>query len=34
MLSGEQIVAHTNGYFAGLRYPGLDVGIARHEIPF
>ncbi|SEI59697.1 isochorismatase family protein [Frateuria terrea] len=35
MLSGEQIVAHTNGYFAGLRYPGVDVGIARHDaIPF
>jgi nicotinamidase-related amidase len=33
-LSGEQIVAHTNGYFAGLRYPGVEVGIAAHdEIP-
>jgi len=35
MLSGEQIVAHTNGYFAGLRYPGMDIGIAAHDaIPF
>jgi nicotinamidase-related amidase len=30
-LSGEQIVAHTNRYFAGLRYPGVDVGIATHD---
>jgi nicotinamidase-related amidase len=30
-LSGEQIVAHTNGYFAGLRYPDVDVGIATHD---
>ena len=34
-LGGEQIVAHTNGYFAGLHYPGVDVGIATHDaIPF
>lgn len=33
--SGEQIVAHTNGYFAGLRYPGVDIGVAAHDlIPF
>lgn len=30
-LSGEQIVAHTNGYFAGLRYPGVNVCIATHD---
>jgi nicotinamidase-related amidase len=30
-LSGEQIVAHTNGYFAGLRYPGVEVGVAAHD---
>jgi nicotinamidase-related amidase len=29
--SGEQIVAHTNRYFAGLRYPGVDIGIATHD---
>ena len=34
-LDGEQIVAHTNRYFSGLRYPGVDVGIATHDaIPF
>jgi nicotinamidase-related amidase len=30
-LSGEQIVAHTNRYFAGLRYPGASSGIATHD---
>ena len=30
-LTGEQIVAHTNRYFAGLRYPGTSVGIATHD---
>jgi nicotinamidase-related amidase len=30
-LSGEQIVAHTNRYLAGLRYPGVDVGLATHD---
>jgi len=30
-ISGEQIVAHTNLYFSGLRYPGVEVGIARHD---
>lgn len=29
--TGEQIVAHTNQYFSGLRYPGVQVGIARHD---
>lgn len=28
--SGEQIVAHTNGYFRGLRHPGVTVDIAAH----
>jgi nicotinamidase-related amidase len=30
-LSGEQIVAHTNRYFAGLRYPGVSIGLATHD---
>jgi len=30
-ISGEQIVAHTNMYFAGLRYPGLEFAVARHD---
>jgi nicotinamidase-related amidase len=30
-ISGEQIVAHTNMYFAGLRYPGQSFGIATHD---
>ena len=30
-LQGEQIVAHTNRYFSGLRYPAVDVGIATHD---
>lgn len=29
-MTGEQIVAHTNMYFRGLRYPGLRLGIATH----
>ena len=29
--TGEQIVAHTNQYFSGLRYPGVEVGLARHD---
>lgn len=29
--SGEQIVAHTNRYFAGLRYPGVEIGLATHD---
>jgi nicotinamidase-related amidase len=28
-VTGEQIVAHTNMYFAGLRYPGQVFGVAR-----
>ena len=30
-ISGEQIVAHTNMYFSGLRYPGQDFAIATHD---
>lgn len=30
-VSGEQIVAHTNMYFSGLRYPGRRFGIASHD---
>lgn len=30
-VGAEQIVGHTNLYFSGLRYPGVDVGIARHD---
>lgn len=30
-LTGEQIIAHTNMYFQGLRYPGQHFGIATHQ---
>lgn len=30
-ITGEQIVAHTNLYFSGLRYPGRTFEIARHD---
>ncbi|MEO7018255.1 MAG: cysteine hydrolase family protein [Leifsonia sp.] len=30
-ITGEQIVAHTNRYFSGLRYPDQRFGIARHD---
>lgn len=30
-VTGEQIVAHTNMYFSGLRYPGRTFGVARHD---
>ncbi len=30
-IAGEQIVAHTNMYFAGLRYPGQEFAVARHD---
>ncbi|WP_432206656.1 hypothetical protein [Microbacterium phyllosphaerae] len=30
-ISGEQIVAHTNMYFSGLRYPGQRFAIATHD---
>jgi len=30
-ISGEQIVAHTNMYFTGLRYPGQEFAVARHD---
>jgi len=30
-IGAEQIVAHVNRYFAGLRYPGVEVGLARHD---
>ncbi|MFD7310751.1 isochorismatase family protein [Promicromonospora sp. NPDC059942] len=33
-ITGEQIVAHTNMYFSGLRYPGSTFAVARHdEVP-
>lgn len=31
-ISGEQIIAHTNMYFSGLRYPGRTFGIATHDL--
>ncbi|WP_251446900.1 cysteine hydrolase family protein [Microbacterium sp. USTB-Y] len=30
-ITGEQIVAHTNMYFSGLRYPGQEFAVARHD---
>ncbi len=30
-ISGEQIVAHTNMYFSGLRYPGQRFAVATHD---
>ena len=30
-ISGEQIIAHTNMYFAGLRYPGQEFAAVRHD---
>ncbi|RMI09585.1 cysteine hydrolase family protein [Cellulomonas triticagri] len=30
-VSAEQVVAHANMYFAGLRYPGQTFGIAPHD---
>ncbi|KTR24482.1 cysteine hydrolase [Curtobacterium sp. C1] len=30
-ISGEQIVAHTNMYFSGLRYPGQQHAVERHD---
>lgn len=30
-ITGEQIVAHTNMYFSGLRYPDSTFGIACHD---
>lgn len=30
-ISGEQIVAHTNMYFSGLRYPGQLHAVERHD---
>jgi nicotinamidase-related amidase len=30
-ITGEQIVAHTNMYFRGLRYPGHRYGISPHD---
>ncbi|MFG6403731.1 isochorismatase family protein [Microbacterium sp. P04] len=30
-ITGEQIVAHTNRYFAGLRYPGQQFATAPHD---
>ncbi|MCU1404808.1 MAG: cysteine hydrolase, partial [Glaciihabitans sp.] len=31
-ISGEQIVAHTNMYFKGLRYPGRRYGVSTHDL--
>lgn len=31
VVTGEQIVAHTNMYFRGLRYPGHRYGIDSHD---
>ena len=31
VISAEQIVAHTNMYFRGLRYPGQRFGVATHD---
>lgn len=30
-ITGEQIIAHTNMYFRGMRYPGQSFGIADHD---
>lgn len=30
-ISGEQIIAHTNMYFGGLRYPGRHYAAERHD---
>lgn len=30
-ITGEQIVAHTNMYFAGLRYPGRRFSAEGHD---
>ncbi|WP_258365712.1 MULTISPECIES: hypothetical protein [unclassified Curtobacterium] len=30
-ITGEQIVAHTNMYFAGLRYPGRQFAALSHD---
>ncbi|WP_434769832.1 cysteine hydrolase family protein [Curtobacterium flaccumfaciens] len=31
VITGEQIVAHTNMYFVGLRYPGQRFATAQHD---
>jgi nicotinamidase-related amidase len=31
-VTGEQIVAHTNAYFVGLRYPGQTFTVEDHEV--
>ena len=31
VVSGAAIVAHTNRYFAGLRYPGQEFSVATHD---
>jgi nicotinamidase-related amidase len=30
-ISARQVIAHTNMYFSGLRYPGLRFGVGRHD---
>lgn len=32
-LTGAQVVAHTNHYVHGLRYPGQRIGLAAHDDP-
>ena len=31
-ITGQQIIAHTNMYFRGLRYPGRRYGISSHDL--
>lgn len=31
VISGAQIVAHTNMYFSGLRYPGQEFAVETHD---
>jgi nicotinamidase-related amidase len=31
-VTGDQIVAHTNAYFVGLRYPGQTFTVEDHEV--
>jgi nicotinamidase-related amidase len=30
-ISARQVIAHTNMYFSGLRYPGLRFGVEQHD---
>ena len=31
IITGEQLVAHTNQYFSGLTYPAYAFGLADHD---